>query len=160
MEIHGIIHLICPTSDAINNTDAKCLPRFKTYTLRESAEKTGLGVNFALCDIYCSFNHIQRTGSEYIHDVITDLYVNETLAISGILEPHLMYYFVNGQLSPRINMIKGEFRRLRMIYSLSNWYLHFKFLSQCQWYIIVTDGVLIDGKFMNYNLSNPSHDYQ
>ena len=54
----------------------------------------------------------------------------------------------------------GKCCQLRIINSLSNWYLHFKFSSQCQWYLIATDGIYIDGKFMNYNLSNSSHDYQ
>ena len=155
---------VCPGSDTENNKNIIYKPRFETYKSyiinEQPQQRTGLGENYAMCDIYCSFNNIQRKGSKYIYDVITDLYVNKTKIISGILEPHLMYYFVNGQLSPKINMITGEFRRLRMINSLSNWYLHFKFPSQCQWYLIATDGIYIDGKYMNYNLSNPSHNYQ
>ena len=70
------------------------------HIIDEAQERLNLGVNYAICDIYCSLNHIQRIGSKHIHDVTTDLYVNETKIISGILEPHLLFHFVNSQLSP------------------------------------------------------------
>ena len=47
-----------------------------------------------------------------------------------------------------------------MLNSLLNWYLHFKFPLQCQWYLIATDGVNINGRFIIYNSSNSSHNYQ
>ena len=85
---------VCPGSDTANDTNVTYKCRFETYILLEPQERTGLGVNYAMCDIYCSFNHIQRIGSKYIYNVITDLYVNETAVIGGKLEPHLMFYFV------------------------------------------------------------------
>ena len=39
-----------------------------------------------MCDIHCSFKHIQRIGSKHIYDVLTDLYVNERIIISGVLD--------------------------------------------------------------------------
>ena len=152
----------CPGSNNAKNEDIVYLPRFSTYIFSEQElqDRTRLGDNYAMCDIYCSFDYNERENSGYIYDVTTDLNVNGSKILDGIKQPDLMYYFVNGQLSPKISMTTGEFRRLRMINSLSNWYLHFKFPKECQWYLSATDGVYIGGEYMNYNLSKPSHNYQ
>merc|ERR1712130_23282 len=65
----------------------------------------------------------------------------------------------NGQYQPKIYGVRiGEYHRLRMINSMSNWYMLMTFPKTCNWYLIATDGTYItEEDIMNYDLSSESH---
>ena len=106
---------------------------------------------WAPCFVYCEMPEDQRYASGYRYDMKTD--------ISSKNEKDYLKILVNGQLSPVIDdMTTGHFRRLRMINSLSSYFLQMKFPEECDWYLIATDGIYMPDGYTNYNLNKPAID--
>eukprot|EP01084_Bolivina_argentea_P284855 488305_1 len=109
----------------------------------------------SMCDIYCQMPTFQLDASGYVYDLETDLtcQVNE----QGICRYETLY-FTNGQLHPIIDDLEvGIFRRFRLINSITQAFIQFKFPDECNSYLIAVDGIYIDNEYMNFDLSKPSH---
>ena len=81
----------CPGADNELNPDVEYLDRFRTYNF-VNAEGSSVGTNYAMCDIYCSFDHEQRNASGYVYDVTTDIPDNFSNFSTPINE--LLFFFV------------------------------------------------------------------
>lgn len=112
--------------------------------------------DYSLCNVYCQFPADVRDKSHYRYDVETNISYDKTaLGTQKNVETNLMRWFVNGQYQPIIKEVNSnEFRRLRFVNSMSNWFLQMQFPTQpdgtassndiepsCSWYLIATDGV-------------------
>ena len=111
----------------------------------------------SMCSLYCQFPADQRQLSQYTYDLQTDL--SYTKGANESLDPTIFLTFVNGQLMPNINdMVVNIYRRLRIVNSLSNYYLQMKFPSQyCDWHLLATDGIYVNTDQRNYNLNASTH---
>eukprot|EP01084_Bolivina_argentea_P284858 488311_1 len=109
----------------------------------------------SMCDIYCQMPTFQLDASGYVYDLETDLtcQVNE----QGICRYETLY-FTNGQLHPIIDDLEvGIFRRFRLINSITQAFIQFKFPDECNSYLIAVDGIYIDNEYKNFDLSSSSH---
>eukprot|EP01084_Bolivina_argentea_P284856 488307_1 len=144
----GSVSKLCPGRSSINND-----PR---QQLLDSSRTVDVLVS-SMCDVYCQMPQFQLDSSDFVYDLQTDL---NPIRISGVNKYEILY-FTNGQLRPVINDLEvGIFRRLRLINSMGQFYIQFKFPDEedeCSVYLIAVDGIYIDNEYKNFDLSSSSH---